>query len=220
MPREWIRDNLLAVTEMKGRGRGTWSLFFHTVLKYKASAQFRDKHTSQDIGCLGWWFLTLAFCQSYTPPLTGWLFTARTALHRSCMTPLTPAMPWFKNCCHNIWLPWLAASPDALLLPISLEIHWYHFITSLDFLQIWPPFSAVISRSSDHLPSCCYFFCSMFTSRSPKCPRRLWSRHICFSIQNLPSQIALGFDPPPHCASHHDPQANSTLPAHIQQIIQ
>lgn len=102
---------------------------------------------------------------------------------------------------HGIWLLLLVASPDALLLPISLKFQKHHFITCLDLLQTWSPFSALVSRSSDHLLSCCCFFCSMPISRSWKYPRSPWSRHTPFSIQNLLPWTALGFHSLPHCAS-------------------
>ena len=133
--------------------------------------------------------------------LTGWLCIAHIALHCCCMTVLTPAMPPFRNFYHSIGLLLLAASPDALLLPISLRLQKHPFITCLDLLPIWSPFSALVSRSSDHLLSCCCFFCSMPISRSLKYPRNPWSRHTPFSIQNLLPWIAPGFHSPPHCAS-------------------
>lgn len=102
---------------------------------------------------------------------------------------------------HGIWLLLLVASPDALLLPISPKFQKHHFITCLDLLQTWSPFSALVSRSSDHLLSCCCFFCSMPISRSWKYPRSPWSRHTPFSIQNLLPRTALGFHSLPHCAS-------------------
>lgn len=103
-------------------------------------------------------------------------FHSHMALHCCCMTVLTlqyhdswTSLMEIGFCC---WLP-----PGALLPPISLKAQTHSFTTCLDLLRMWSFSSALVSGSSDHLLSCCGFFCSMPISRSLKYPRSPWSRH-------------------------------------------
>lgn len=84
--------------------------------------------------------------------LTGWLFIAHVALRCCYMPVLTPATPPLTNLYNRIWLLLLAASPDVLLPPTSLQFQKHQLIACLDLLHIWSSFSVSVSGSSDHLP--------------------------------------------------------------------
>lgn len=109
---------------------------------------------------------------------------------------INPAMLWFRNLSHGIWLLLLAASWCSATSHLSQSSNPSQFITCLDLLWMWSFSSALVSRSSDHLLSCCGFFCSMTISRSLKYPKSPWSR---YSL--LHPKLAQGFHSLPHCAS-------------------